>query len=126
MASANKTTGLKRHLGLTSLAATGICSMLGAGINVIPFMIQRSVPGIGPMVLPAFMLAALPAVLAGLAYAILASAMPRAGEVISTPAALFIPISVFWPALPNGSACPSPSGWSPMLSFPLCGMWRWH
>ena len=52
MASANKTTGLKRHLGLTSLAATGICSMLGAGINVIPFMIQRSVPGIGPMVLP--------------------------------------------------------------------------
>ncbi|MCB0276490.1 MAG: APC family permease [Calditrichaeota bacterium] len=79
MASANKTTGLKRHLGLTSLAATGICSMLGAGINVIPFMIQRSVPGIGPMVLPAFMLAALPAVLAGLAYAILASAMPRAG-----------------------------------------------
>jgi amino acid transporter len=46
---------------------------------VIPFMIQRSVPGIGPWVLPAYVFAAVPAVLAALAYAILASAMPRAG-----------------------------------------------
>jgi len=53
--------------------------MIGAAINVIPFMIQRNVPGIGPYVLPAFAFAALPAVLAALAYAILASAMPRAG-----------------------------------------------
>ena len=72
-------TGLKRQLGLAGLAATGICSMLGAAINVIPFMIQRSVPGIGPWVLPAFLFAAVPAVLAALAYAILSSAMPRAG-----------------------------------------------
>ncbi len=56
------------------LAATGICSMLGAGINVLPFMIQRNVPGIGPNVLPAYLFAALPAILAALAYAILASA----------------------------------------------------
>ena len=73
------TTGLTRELGLLGLAATGICSMLGAAINVIPFMIQRSVPGIGPWVLPSFLFAAVPAVLAALAYAILASAMPRAG-----------------------------------------------
>ena len=53
--------------------------MVGAGINVIPFMIQRSVPGIGPHVLPAFALATIPVLLAALAYAILASAMPRAG-----------------------------------------------
>ncbi len=53
--------------------------MVGAGLNVIPFMIQRNVPGIGPNVLTAFLLGAVPAVLAGLAYAILASAMPRAG-----------------------------------------------
>jgi APA family basic amino acid/polyamine antiporter len=66
-------------MGLLGLVATGVCSMVGAGINVIPFMIQRHVPGIGPNVLPAFAFAALPAVLAGLAYAILASAMPRAG-----------------------------------------------
>ena len=42
-------------------------------------MIQRHVPGIGPHVLVAFAVAAVPAVLAGLAYATLASAMPRAG-----------------------------------------------
>ncbi len=72
-------TGLARDMGLLGLAATGICSMVGAGLNVIPFMIQRNVPGIGPNVLTAFLLGAVPAVLAGLAYAILASAMPRAG-----------------------------------------------
>ncbi len=71
--------GLTRRLGLLALAATGICSMLGAAINVIPFMIQRNVPGIGPLVLPAFLFGAVPAVLAALAYAALASAMPRAG-----------------------------------------------
>jgi basic amino acid/polyamine antiporter, APA family len=72
-------TGLTRKLGLVGLAATGICSMLGAAINVVPFMIQRNVPGIGPWVLPAYLFAAVPAVLAALAYATLASAMPRAG-----------------------------------------------
>lgn len=71
--------GLNRQLGLAGLAATGICSMLGASVYVVPFMIQRSVPGIGPNVLPAFLLAALPAVLAAMAYAILSTAMPRAG-----------------------------------------------
>jgi len=53
--------------------------MIGAAINVIPFMIQKNVPGIGPYVLPAYLCAAIPAALAALAYAILASAMPRAG-----------------------------------------------
>jgi amino acid transporter len=42
-------------------------------------MIQRNVPGIGPYVLPAYLFAAIPAIFAALAYAILASAMPRAG-----------------------------------------------
>ena len=66
-------------MGLLGLTATGICSMVGAAINVIPFMIQRNVPRIGPHVLQAYLFAAVPAVFAGLAYAILASAMPRAG-----------------------------------------------
>ena len=74
-----KSSGLTRKLGLPGLAATGICSMIGASINVVPFMIHRSVPGIGPYVLPAFMVAAIPAVFAAFAYIILASAMPRAG-----------------------------------------------
>src|SRR3990172_4260606 len=72
-------TGLAREMGFLGLVATGICSMIGAAINVIPFSIQRSMPGIGPYVLPAYVFAAVPAVLAALAYAILASAMPRAG-----------------------------------------------
>jgi amino acid transporter len=71
--------GLAREMGLLGLTATGICAMVGAAVNVIPFMIQGQVPGIGPNVLPAYTLGAVPAVLAGLCYAILASAMPRAG-----------------------------------------------
>jgi APA family basic amino acid/polyamine antiporter len=74
-----KRTGLSREMGLLGLAATGICSMVGAGITVIPFMIQRNVPGIGPYVIPAYLFAAIPAIFAALAYASLASAMPRAG-----------------------------------------------
>ena len=70
---------LTRQMGLLALTATGVCSMLGASINVVPFMIQRNVPGIGPYVLPAFAFAAIPAIFAALAYGILASAMPRAG-----------------------------------------------
>jgi APA family basic amino acid/polyamine antiporter len=70
---------LTRQLGLLALTATGICSMLGASINVVPFMIQRNVPGIGPYVLYAFAFAAIPALFAAFAYGILASAMPRAG-----------------------------------------------
>lgn len=66
-------------MGLLGLAATGICSMLGAAINIIPFTLQRNVPGIGPHVLSAYLFAWIPALLAALAYAILASAMPRAG-----------------------------------------------
>lgn len=70
---------LDRQLGLLGLTATGVCAMLGASINVVPFMIHRSVPDIGPWVLAAFAFAALPALLAALAYGALAGAMPRAG-----------------------------------------------
>ena len=70
---------LARELGILGLTATGICSMLGAAINVIPIMVQRNVPGIGPYVLYAYLLGAVPAILAALAYASLASGMPRAG-----------------------------------------------
>jgi|TARA_B000000475_G_scaffold62531_2_gene49887 amino acid transporter len=72
-------TKLKRNLGLSALLATGICSMLGASINVVPFMIQRNVHGIDSFVLPAFIFAMIPALFAALAYGALSSAMPRAG-----------------------------------------------
>src|SRR5210317_1017716 len=70
---------LIRQMGLFTVIATGVSSMVGASINVVPFMIHRSVPNIGPNVLWAFAFAAIPALFAGLAYAILSSAMPRAG-----------------------------------------------
>lgn len=73
------TATLARRLSLTGLVATGVCSMIGVAINTIPFTMQRSVPGIGPNVLLAFVIAAIPAFLAGLAFAVLASAMPNAG-----------------------------------------------
>ncbi len=74
-----KEVGFTRQLGLLGLTATGICSMIGASIFILPFMIQRNVVGIGPYVLPAFLVAAIPAILAAFAYAVLSSAMPRAG-----------------------------------------------
>ena len=70
---------LIRQMGLFTVIATGVSSMVGASINVVPFMIHRSVPNLGPNVLWAFAFAAVPALFAGLAYAILSSAMPRAG-----------------------------------------------
>ena len=95
--------GLLRRLSLPGLAATGICAMLGASVYVVPIMIQRNVPGIGSWVLPAFLFAAVPALLAALAYATLASAMPRAGG--SYLYAASIPTSVSSPASRSGSAC---------------------
>lgn len=80
MASTNSSSsGLVRQLGLLGLVSTGVCSMMGASIYVVPFMIQRNVPGIGPYVVPAFVFAAIPALLAAAAFASLSSAMPRAG-----------------------------------------------
>lgn len=70
---------LAREMGLLGLIATALCAMIGVGINIIPFMIQRSQPGIGPAVPFAFLVAAVPAGLAALCYAMLSSAMPRAG-----------------------------------------------
>lgn len=70
---------LAREIGLVGLIATALCAMIGVGINIIPFMIQRSQPGIGAAVPVVFMVSAIPAGLAALCYAMLSSAMPRAG-----------------------------------------------
>ena len=79
MADFERKSGLLREIGLTGLVATGVCSMMGASINVVPIMIQRSVPGIGSSVVEAYLFSIVPAGLAALCYAILSSAMPRAG-----------------------------------------------
>ncbi|MEZ4900360.1 MAG: hypothetical protein R2822_00575 [Spirosomataceae bacterium] len=95
---------LERKLGLLGLTATGICSMIGASIYIVPIMIQRNVPGIGPYVLPAFLMAAIPALLAAFSYASLSSAMPRAGGSYILRAVVCILIGVLWPVLPSGLA----------------------
>src|ERR1700741_1186954 len=74
-----KRSHLRREIGLLGLVATAIAAMVGVGINILPFMVQRSEPGIGKWVPLAYLVAAVPAVLAALCYAILVSAMPRAG-----------------------------------------------
>ena len=70
---------LARRLTLSGLVATGVCSMIGVAINTIPFTMQRNFAGLGPNVLFVFVLAAIPALLCGLAFAVLSSAMPNAG-----------------------------------------------
>lgn len=70
---------LAREIGLLGLIATAMCAMIGVGINIIPFMIQRSQPGVGDAVPLVFVVTAVPAGLAALCYALLSSAMPRAG-----------------------------------------------
>src|SRR5262245_40661367 len=70
---------LRREISLLGLIATALCAMVGVGVNVMPFMVQRSHPGVGGAVPIAYVLAAVPAALAALCYALLATAMPRAG-----------------------------------------------
>ena len=76
---APKSPRLKRELSLLGLIATAVAAMVGVGVNILPFMVQRSQPGVGGWVPVAYALAAIPAILAALCYAALVSAMPRAG-----------------------------------------------
>jgi amino acid transporter len=70
---------LARDLGLLALVATAVCNVIGGGINVLSVGIQQKVPGIGPYVPFVFVLGVFPALFTALCYAVLASAMPRAG-----------------------------------------------
>jgi len=71
--------GLRRELTLVALVATAVCTVIGGGINVLTVEIQEQVPGIGHLAPLAFLLGAVPALFAALAYGVLSSAMPRAG-----------------------------------------------
>jgi APA family basic amino acid/polyamine antiporter len=70
---------LARDLGLLALVATALCNVIGGGINVMSVGVQKDVPGIGPYVPLAFVIGVFPALFTALCYAILSSAMPRAG-----------------------------------------------
>ena len=69
--------------------------MVGVGVNILPFMVQRSQPGIGGWVPLAYVVAAVPAVLAALCYAALVSAMPRAGGSYVTVSRALSPFAGF-------------------------------
>ena len=70
---------LERKLSLLAVVAGALCSVIGGGINVLIVNIQNEVVGIGNLVPWAMLLAGIAAFFVGLSYAILASAMPRAG-----------------------------------------------
>jgi APA family basic amino acid/polyamine antiporter len=70
---------LVRELGLLALVATAVCNVIGGGINVLSVGIQQKIPGIGPYVPLAFVIGVFPALFTALCYAVLSSAMPRAG-----------------------------------------------
>jgi len=72
-------TQLVRRLGLMGLIATGVCTVIGGGINVLTVMIQKEIPGITHQVPMAFLLGAIPAIFCALSFGILSSAMPMAG-----------------------------------------------
>ncbi len=78
-AAAAPRTPLVRNVGLLALIATGISSMVGGAINVLPLSIYRTVPELGDRVALAYLFAAVPAVIAAMAYARLAACMPQAG-----------------------------------------------
>ena len=70
---------LARHLSLIAVIAGALCSVIGGGINVLIVDIQNQVPGIGSWVPFAMLLAGSVALLVSLTYAIISTAMPRAG-----------------------------------------------
>ncbi len=70
---------LRRELGILALVATAVCTVIGGGINVLSVEIQDQLPGINGLVPLVFIIGMVPALLTALAYAVLASAMPRAG-----------------------------------------------
>src|SRR5439155_4106976 len=60
---------LAREMSLLGLVATAFGAMIGIGINILPFMVQRSQPGVGAHVPLADLIAAVPAGLAAPCYA---------------------------------------------------------
>jgi APA family basic amino acid/polyamine antiporter len=86
---------LRREISLLGLVATAIAAMVGVGVNILPFMVQRSQPGIGQWVPLAYVVAAVPAVLAAFCYATLVSAMPRAGGSYVTVSRALSPFAGF-------------------------------
>jgi len=70
---------LARKLSLLAVVAGALCGVIGGGINILIVDIQNEVPGIGSLVPVSVLLAGCVAIFVALVYAIMSSAMPRAG-----------------------------------------------
>ncbi|MCD6512474.1 MAG: amino acid permease [Thermoplasmata archaeon] len=69
---------LRRELGLKEVVATIMTSVIGGGLFISTIQIQ-SVTHVGSGIILSYIMAAIPAILVALCYAVLASAMPSSG-----------------------------------------------
>ncbi len=69
---------LRRELGLKEVVATVMTSVIGGGLFISTIQIQ-SVARVGSGIIISYLMAALPALLVALCYAVLSSAMPSSG-----------------------------------------------
>jgi amino acid transporter len=78
---AGQKTGLKREFGAHDVFVMTCCTLIGLAIAVRTITIRTLVAGIESLVPVAFLVAAIPAILIGLSYAVFASSIPRSGKV---------------------------------------------
>ena len=69
---------LRRELGLKEVIATVMTSVIGGGLFISTIQIQ-SVARVGSGIIISYIMAAIPALLVALCYAVLTSAMPSSG-----------------------------------------------
>ncbi len=88
--------GLKRELTMLGFISTICCTVIGGGINVLTCMIQVKAPGVGPYVPLAFLIGAVPSLVAGIVAGALSAAVPRAGGHYTYVSRLFDPFLAFF------------------------------
>lgn len=69
---------LKRELGLKEVVATVVTSVIGGGLFISTIQIQSKV-NVGSAIILSYIIAAIPAFLMALCYAVLSSALPSSG-----------------------------------------------
>ncbi len=88
--------GLKRELTALGFVSTVCCTVIGGGINVLTCMIQVKAPGVADYVPIAFVIAAIPSLIAGFVAGALSTAVPRAGGHYTYVSRLFDPFLAFF------------------------------
>ncbi len=88
--------GLRRELTMLGFVSTICCTVIGGGINVLTCMIQAKAPGVGPYVPLAFLIGAVPSLVAGIVAGALSAAVPRAGGHYTYVSRLFDPFLAYF------------------------------